>query len=286
MDSQRYDDADKAAAEVFAIVAQQFEEEPTPDLLLSTQAVECEEAADWDGAEAAYHEILALSSDDAAAEYKAHSDLCGLCLLLNRIADALAHARRATNAARRTELSVLFAMAARTEASLSVHFGEWTDARGIIEEALQILGDDPTCAQQRASMFVLRARCALGERDVRAAENDLAAAKGAIGPLANLECAGGIQADLARWWNTMAQLRSETGDNQGAIAARNEAVTRSRQLVSLPYTQNVHSKWFLARTLESLANALLQCDRNSEACDARAESKVILEEIGLADFQS
>jgi len=99
---RRFEDADTAAIDLFAAATEADEQNASPDWRLTVEAAQCEERGDWQGAERAYRQILALPDSDAFREYRAHEDLCKLFRVVGRDNDAWEHAQLATAAAQRT----------------------------------------------------------------------------------------------------------------------------------------------------------------------------------------
>ena len=58
-------DAEEATSEVFRIVSEWVESNPSADWELTVEAAECESRGDWDGAEAAYKKVLVLAGSDS-----------------------------------------------------------------------------------------------------------------------------------------------------------------------------------------------------------------------------
>src|SRR5690606_27690467 len=98
---------------VDSMIAEANEDGPSDDLLFAIEAKECEDTGDWEGALSAY--VVALThaeqSDLPWSIWKAHEDLVGLYLLLDRKDDALRHQRLATATARRDDSIVVLRMA-------------------------------------------------------------------------------------------------------------------------------------------------------------------------------
>ena len=98
--------AQTAAMELMAFACEQAQENPSADLQLRLEAHEHETTGDWQKAEVAYRQALALAQDEnnAALIFKAHEDLGGLYAFLCQEQRALEEAALATEAARRADM--------------------------------------------------------------------------------------------------------------------------------------------------------------------------------------
>lgn len=281
LDSQRFADAEDAVLDVFALAEEHCEQNPSPALALTVRATHAEEVADWDAAESAYRKILALPGIDPVIEYKAHADLYGLYRILNRDGDAFHHARLATNAARRADSRVVLTMALRGEARCLLWRNEATDADPVIAEALSLLDDDRMYKKMRAGVLVVRAESAITKGNLSDAADDLDTASDLLNPLAGLSIAAGVHADLAHWWAVTARLRTELGDDEGAVAAWHEAVSKSKHVASLPHAEGPRTKLLLASMLKGLADGLKRDGRVDDARQVVAEREGVLNDAGI-----
>lgn len=280
---RNYEMAMEATKQIFALAEKSCRENPSRSLELTYAAAECESRADWEGAELAYQNILALPDVTPAEEFRAHTDLVGLCRILNRDSDALSHARSATWAARRADSTVLLLMALQAETRCLIRRQEFREAQQVIAEAQSVIEDDQMYNQLRASFLIFQAECAIHRQTISEAEQCLEAACSLLEPLASFALAAGAKSSLCHWWSVSAQLRAKKHDTHGAINAWREAVQLARHVDSLPHTANVYTKVVVAGLLEELSKSLLTGGRNEDAASARDERKDILKKAGVPD---
>ena len=276
-------DAEASVHEIMAAAEAWCDQNPSPDFDLTMAASQCEENADWVGAESAYQQILSLPNLQPPAASKAHMDLAALYRLLHRDSDALRHARLATVAARHVDSSMFLAMVLRVEAHCLIRCDRIDAARAVVAEALSVIADDKMYDQIRGSILTLRAECAVRSGQASDAETDLEEAFGFLQPMAGMDMAGGIHRDLARLWSVTARLRTLRDDCDGAVNAWQEAVTVSKHVVSLPHVESVYTKIAVADMLKGLADTLSVCDRADDAAAAFAERTTILKAVGVSD---
>jgi tetratricopeptide (TPR) repeat protein len=281
VENRDFDDASGAVHDIFALAEEWSEENPSPDFELTIAAGAFEERADWGAAESAYNQILCLSDLEPATEYKAHSNLASLFRLLGRNLDALGHARCATAAARRVDLSILLAMALKGETRCLIRCGEIAEAVNVIAEAISAIDDDTMCNQMCASLLTLRAECAIRNGAIAEAEGDLDEAFSLLEPMAGMDIAAGVHSDLSHWWSVTARLRAKHDDRDGTISAWQKAVLTAKHVASLPHADNVYTKAAVANILKGLADALLLCGRPDDAAAAIDERNAILYNIGV-----
>ncbi|MBI2302255.1 MAG: hypothetical protein HYU66_25410 [Armatimonadetes bacterium] len=276
-------EAEAVAYQVLASAGQHAREEPSPELLLRQEAHCCEEAGDWQGAEAAYRKGLesALATDQAMQQYKAYSDLAGLFHLVGNEAVALEQARSATEAARRAEIPVLRAMALQQQAGCALRLHRIPEALAALDEALRSMESESMFGVLRGRCLVLRAECALKSGDTHGAERDLEAARQHLEPQAAMVIAAGVHSALARWWSVKARILAEQGDWSGAARAWTEAVAGRRHVAALPQVEQPYATNALAETLWAFGQALCSAGCPTEAAEPLAESRAIRERIGL-----
>ena len=115
-----------AALRFMAFACEQSEKDPSADLRLNIQAHEHEAAGDWEKAEAAYRQVLALAlaEKNAMLIFKAHSDLSGLYAFLGQKQRALEEATSATEAARGANMTPLLTRALENHARCWLDLGK------------------------------------------------------------------------------------------------------------------------------------------------------------------
>lgn len=278
-----FKEAETAVDAIFAAASDLCDDHPTPEYMLSVFALGRMENADWLGAELAYRRILSLPNLDASTEYKARADLTGLFGLLNRHAGALAHARRATEAARRDGCSILLAMACGSEARVLITCGRAGEADAVIAEGIAAICGDEMGNQMLARLLILRAECEIESDCLSAADSDLKTAFGLIEPLIPMTSAAGVQSDRGRFWAATAKLRMKRNDYDGAVQSWQEAVTISKSVAALPQVETPYGLFMVAYMLKGLADALVACNRSADANAALSERKSILRRAGLPD---
>lgn len=261
-------------------------EDDSPEWALALEAIACEEQGDWQGAEAAYQQKLRLPSLSPSTAYKAHADLGTLYCMLGRPADSLRHSQLGTMAARQADCAFLVIMALGNEIADLHALEDFRNAASLIEEALLLLDGDALENNVRAGLLTQRAFGAVSEGRVSDAEVDLQAALELIEPLARNPMAGGVLGGLASWWGVTTNLRHLKGDGAGATGARETAVSLTRRIASLPHCAGPRVQWKLAMRLQKLADDLKCLGDEARAIEAAAESRIILEAIGLWEYQT
>jgi hypothetical protein len=278
----RVSEHDLIVEELFTRLEMVASENPDPDLMLQMEADRCEDAGDWQGAEAAYQQVLdrAILSGTEAGQYKALSDLSYLHRLLDNDikANELAHA--AASAARKAGPSMLLSMACEEQATCALRFGHVADANVAADEALRSVGSGTLHDLRRGRCLVLRARCRTASGDLCSAEGDLDTAWQYLEPWSKSEIAAGAQSALANWWSTKARIEAARGGSS-APESWGQAVKHRRKVAAMPQVMGVYTQNALAETLWAYGEALHSAGRTSQADQVSAEAEAIRKQIGL-----
>ncbi len=281
-DERQFDAATNACEEILALAEDWCANNFSEDLRLRLTAGECENRADWDGAEAMYLATLALPNVEPDTACTAHADLAGLYRLLQRHDEALVHARRAVTIAREIDSqSILLAMMLRGEARCCLRCGDVAGAQAAIQSALAALTDDRRYNQMIANLLTMQAECDLHSGKSANATNLLEQASELLEPYLGMEMAGGVYSDLAQWWTVTAQLHALRGGHATSLSPWKTAVAKRLQVASLPQCDNVFTKAAVADALQGLADAYLTCGFDSDAADSFAARRAILDRAGL-----
>ncbi len=277
----QYEKIDSLVEDVFATAIEWVEENPPDDWHLTVKASQCEDSADWDGAEAAYRRILDEHADSGFSKFVAHKDLSALYHLIGKDREALEHARLASEAVRGDDCSILVAPALQREAILALDQSDVGAAVSLIDEGLAMLDDDPMTRQIRASLLISRARVAIPMKRLSDAKQDLDQAFVQLEPLAAMDQAAGVHRDLACYWKTVAHLCEAKGNRDGAVEAWTEAMNCAAHVMSLPHAAGVYSPAFFAKKLHGLAEALASQGSLDEAEQVRNTRHEVIGFIGL-----
>jgi hypothetical protein len=279
----RQEDADEASRQMLAYAAQQAETWHSPQADLLERAADAAARADWDGAERALLDAIAIA-ERPAMEYYARAKLVGHYALLGRSAAALEEARRARDAALREDLRMVHWMGLYDHADAALEAGAIAEARDSADAALAIvlgLEDEGGAAPHtRLRARMLRARVSIAEGNFDDARRELMAV-----PVPRLDhprpAMPGICAAEARWWEASALILLHEGDTGGAVEARRHATERRRWVIESPQTDAPHTRQALARSLEALAEALHAAGHDAEAMASEAESHALLASLRL-----
>jgi len=136
--SGRYSKCEALMGALRRWLAEHVEDNPEFNCSWFEVALQCEENGDWEGAEAAYREIVALKGND----WKALSDLSGFFDMLGRKDEAIDYARRATEVARGNGIDVLLATALRWEAAMYLEMCDLAAAEMLVAEMFEVLERD------------------------------------------------------------------------------------------------------------------------------------------------
>jgi hypothetical protein len=284
MNEGRFEDAESVSMELLARVAEHAATQgPSQEQQWADAAAECEEQADWAGAERFYRQILtqAEAEKDYTSEVRGHLYLSSLFTLLGKHQPALAAAQAAAVPARQADLAPLTAMVLEKQARCALRLQRWAEARAALAELLQIVGEEGLYQLPRARALLLRARCHLEEGAEAAAAEDLETAWQLLEPQAVMEMAAGVQSSLADWWAATARLRAYQGDQEGAVAAWEETLRRRRQIADLPHVPERAIRQSLASGLHELGRAQAALGRPYLADEAFAESRALRQALGL-----
>ena len=304
----QHDAAQAAALEALAMAAEEAERNPTPDLLLGMEADQCEEAGDWDGAEAARRKVLALHESglaqfDAAAKAcaadstavqpdddrwrffgliaKANVDLSGLQKRRGKLDEAWSSALAATAAARRANCWPLLHLALQNQATLALEREDSASALAAASEDVQQIEPGALSNSMRLRALVMRARCLTVTGDLTAAEQDLAASWPLIKPISHNPFAAGAHSAIAGWWEATAKLRTRKQDVSGAVTAWKQAVEKRREVARLPHVNRSSALTALATALQGCGEAFRQAGDADAARAALAEPETIRRDLGL-----
>ena len=276
-------EANELGFELLCRVCAKAQENPTPEMQLGQQAAACEETGDWAGALEVRRERLRLAQASAEPEalFSAHRALARFHRLTGDGDAALDQARRATEAARRTETRVVRIMALHLHAFEALRAGRVEEAEAATAEALAQLQDlTPGGDLMRAKCHLLQAQVRLAEGKDPEAEADLNVAQ----PLFEVrlsDIAAGVHASLARCFSTRARIAMKRGDPRGAIQLWQLALARERHVAALPQVEQPYARAALAEALRDYAGALKEGGDEAAAGAALAEADSIRREMGL-----
>jgi tetratricopeptide (TPR) repeat protein len=246
------------------------------------EAIEHEDAARWEQAEAARRRVLALAEIEGnqAMIYKAHSDLSNLYTLRALTDRALEEAVAGVEAARKSDITALLATALGELSRCYLVKGDVTSAAAAAEEAVQSIPAEKMHDMQRARALLSRARCLSEQGQVAEAQRDLDVAWGLLEPMSGASMFAGVQSGLANWWEITARIRAESKDLAGSAEAWGKAIELRRAVSELPQLEGPYKYFSLAKALHHYSVALSAAGKVQEAVRAFDESHSIHEKIG------
>jgi tetratricopeptide (TPR) repeat protein len=275
-----------AALNAMAMAVQEAQKNPTPQMLLKQEAVECEARGDWQAAESCYRRILPLeeATGNALLISKAHQDLSRFFFLLDDLDRAEASAKSATASARLADNSTMLCVMLENDVHCALRRSNLALALELASEAVAIIESGPVSANLRSRACVTRAQCRLANGDVAGAESDLLQTRPDLIDKATSPVFAGVHSRVAKWWEVTADLRTYKGDHVGARGAWTEAVKSRRHVASLPQVAGPYTLAALARTLLRFSKALNAAGDPSGAENASAEAQRIWSEIDLPNL--
>jgi tetratricopeptide (TPR) repeat protein len=279
------EEAEQAAMEAMMLAATRTEVNSGPDAQLYEEATKCEEAGDWEGAEAARRQVLALQEavGNPSIIAEAHRRLCRLLQFLGKLDEAMESAKKATAAARESDLEALLAMALDNEANCALLKEDVDRALNLIKEALQIIGEDPLAQTLRSTLHVTRARGLVAQHDLTGAEQDLATCRKLLGEKPMFSWAGGISKLLADCWEIDAAVCVAKDDWASAVECGRKAVALRREVAQLPLLQGPGTSLALARSLEICAKNLRKTGHTATAKEQEMEASQIRQGLKLPE---
>jgi tetratricopeptide (TPR) repeat protein len=238
------------------------------------------ENGDWSGVEAIYLQILANSSDDDVAVFRAHSYLAWLYKIVEKHEEALHHTQTAIATMGGFDLPLEHWVA------LKIQEGELYLDLNMPNEVMSIISAVTAFHEQLsqgslASVHLLQAHSFLAVRQIEEVERELAAALAIWTPMSEAPLAAGVHSSLSDCWAATARLRTVVGDRDRAVTAWEEAVAASRRVLSFPHAQCAVTRLWLARRLAELSRAYASAGQNAAAKMTREESDVLLNELGI-----
>jgi tetratricopeptide (TPR) repeat protein len=277
-----------AALNAMAIVTEEAQKNPTPQMLLKQEAAECESRGDWHAAETCYHKIVPLevATGNPLLISKAHYDLSRFFFLLGDLERAEISAKAATAAARLADAPPMLGVMLENQVHCALRRSNSALALELASETMAIIEAGPGSTNLRSGAWVTRAQCRLENGDVAGAESDLLEVKPQLIDKSTSPVFAGVHSRVAKWWEVTADLRAHKGDHEGACEAWTEAVRIRRHVASLPQVAGPYTLASLARTLQRLAQALNAAGDPGGAEDASAEARRIWSEIGLPQLSS
>ena len=201
--------------------------------------------------------------------------------MLGREAEALEHARLATNAIRLPDLEMLLAMMRGRETECLLRQQLLDDAEAAVAEMFSLLEDNFRWDPLRARAHVLRAECGLSRGNTDEADADLERALTLLEPMAPMVEAAGFQFALATCWSAKARLRATRGDQLGAIDAWREAVRISGQVATLPQLEGVYASFILTEMLKGLSIALAAGGMTEQSVETKVKRMRLRRQLGL-----
>jgi len=276
-------EANELGFELLSRVCAKAQENPTPEMQLGQLAAACEEAGDWAGALEVRRERLRLAQASAAPEalFSAHRALARFHRLTGDGNAALDHARRATEAARRTETRAVRIMALHLHALEALRAGCVEEAEAATAEAFAQLRDlTPGRDLMRAQCHLLRAQVRLAGGSDAESEADLNVAQ-RLFEVRLSDIAAGVHASLARCFSTRARIATRRGDPRGAIQLWQLAVARDRHVAGLPHVEQPYARAALAEVLRDYGVALREGGDVEASEVALAEADSIQRKMGL-----
>ncbi len=281
----RHQDVNVLSMQMMALaVARAKEEPPSQWTLLMREAQRREAEGNWEGAEAAYRQVLGLADEKEhdIGQFNIHQALARLHRMLGQNALSFQEAQLATQAARRTEVTPLILRALEIQAASALRLKDVTAAQEAVSESFEILASKGSRSDlQRAITLILRAQCQVEGNDLSAVEADLKAAWDILQPQCGALFLAGVHSGLARWWVATARLRTRRNDLPGAVGACREAVDRCRHLATLPQLGGPYWYANLADSVYGLSQALAAAGEVAEAEAMLAESQALRSAIGL-----
>ena len=280
----RLDEANLKALQAMVYVAEHVDEQVDPDLPLLNEASDCEERADWPGAEAIYKQrvVSALQSGEPVDLRSAYLGLSGFYSLLDKHAEAVEYSLLAIEAARKSDSEAAFGICADVHASCARAVGKIDEAIETVQEALALLPkDDHIYDLMVAGLRVELAECYRSAGNVEAASEELDSAIPVLERHAKMFIAAGAKSNLATALIVRARILTALGDTKSADTLWKRAMRLAREVAALPHCSGAAARKSLARKLEEWSEFLRNTGKLRKSARAASESKQIRQRIGL-----
>lgn len=276
--------AEGVAIQSLMLAAADAQRNPSERLQGVLEAHEHAAAARWDQAEAAYRQALAAAEAEGkeALICESHRQLCGFYATQGQVDRALEEAQAAWAAARKSDLPALRLMALEALFRCQLRKGDLASAAATAEEAVRVSSTERAFDHPRAAALLMRARLRVERDELAPAEQDLDAAWRILAPPAKATFLGGIQNQLANWWEITAQIKTRSKDFPAAAEALGKAVEFRRTVSRLPQVDGPYKHHWLAVSLQKYGVALLAAGDVKAATEAFDESRKIQERTGIA----
>jgi len=277
--------ADQAAMSALMLVAMEEIEHPSPYGQLSEKASEHLMAGNWQAAEDAYRELIAMEEKigKPGLTTKPLMDLSKLFYLRGRLDDAWAFAQAATESARRSEISTLLAMALDHQATCSLARGKPEEALAAAEEALRVIEPGKMGDLMRSMAYANRGRALSGIGRMAAAEIDLEAAWAILRSKRQSRIGTGPVVAIARCFELEAELYAWQKRFPEAILKLKQALEQRRQVGGRLMELSPHPAAAVARDLERLAEIHRENGDAVEAKEAQQEAAELWKQIHLPE---
>ena len=258
---------------------------PAPHLSELKLAHECEANADWEGAEVAFKRAVALEIELHGYAVQTLKSLARFYHFRNREREALETVHAATEAARQMGRDGIFlATALQTEISYLFGAGENEKARPLLDEALQIVENDPYCKSLLHHFRFYEVSECVHSGNLDGAEALLNEMWPQVEQWQQAMFMMGHQSALASWWQLRALCCQKRGQVSEEIEALRRVVHFQHIIAQAPQLEGPYKFNALAGALHKLGAALQQ-NGDALALQVLAESASLRRDMGLEPLQ-
>ncbi len=283
---------DEACQAVEEFIDELCRGEYTQTLYWECVATDRLEDGDWEGAEAVYHEILALDldSDSMLDRCKAFGDLAALHKWLGQDDLALQNFHAATCEAKKDDIDIIYRVSLLQESWQLVRMARFRPALILAREGLSTVTEDDNDHLSVAGLLTVVAMCylALGRsRKVRKrlqeAWQHLEALRAHCEATGMLEMASGIHTVYYAWWRVEALYLRTMGDDVGELRALEQSLKKARDISTSWQEECPLSHARVMCALLANAEALQRAGRAEETSDLLAEADDIFQRRKLPE---
>lgn len=257
------------------------------ELYWTCQAEDCEEDGDWQGALAAYRQILALESRHYVAYSKAHRGLACIFNLLGQEDDALRHCHMAAHVPADESLDTIQKNAVCDEAWQYLRSKQVAKANLLLSRLLAQVADPDEDGFAYAHLFIVSSACHVMIGQGRCARKLLSQSWCALDSLSDsLTSSGiadgsvdppGVMSLRGTWWLVEAERCRQIGKPKAELGACRESLRIAKHLAADDPVSIVGAEYTVMRRLLSLAEACQRQGLTDESAAQFNEAEAIAE---------